>query len=563
MLTKSIKLGLTGVLMGATFMLSACNEYVARTNEKIETVLERTEEHLQQAQIPDLPAPVDTVRTKNDIWLGTESVKISEGDALPAMMEEDDSITLSIAEATTLPMLAQEISEMTGITIRLDNLKATESIPTETVPVNYTGKLSGLLNYASNRYGVWWRYKSGVITFYTEETRVFNIYALPTETSMSASLSGATMGDGGGSSSSTLSASANLALWDNIQEGLTQVVGDHAKLSFSRVAGTVTVTGSPFAIREAGEWIAKFNEKLSRQVAISVKVLSVSISNADNYGLDVTGVFNKADSVMANYTSPFTIGAAGASGAGAAGMLSMTLLKPSSKWKDSTAIIQAFSTQGKTSLVTSASVTTLNNKVAPIVITTQQNYVKESTVTTSGSGEDRSVDTDMETDTLNYGFTLEVLPRILDHGRLILLFTMNLTDLLGLETFSSDGSSSESGSSEESGSGDAAGEGSDPNASETESSSSGGDKDVTVVQLPKMQTRGFVQEIAMRSGSTLVLTGFEQVRNTISTGGIGKAKMGLLGGQAYNDSAREVMVILLTPEVLESPLSPESRMRDF
>ena len=106
MLTKSLKLGLTGILMGATFMLTACNEYVARTNEKIETVLERTEEHLQQAQIPDLPEPVDTVRTKNDIWLGTESVKISEGDALPAMMEEDDSITLSIAEATTLPSLS-------------------------------------------------------------------------------------------------------------------------------------------------------------------------------------------------------------------------------------------------------------------------------------------------------------------------------------------------------------------------------------------------------------------------------------------------------------------------
>ena len=69
MLTKSLKLGLTGILMGATFMLTACNEYVARTNEKIETVLERTEEHLQQAQIPDLPEPVDTVRTKNDIWL--------------------------------------------------------------------------------------------------------------------------------------------------------------------------------------------------------------------------------------------------------------------------------------------------------------------------------------------------------------------------------------------------------------------------------------------------------------------------------------------------------------
>ena len=146
---------------------------------------------------------------------------------------------------------------------------------------------------------------------------------------------------------------------------------------------------------------------------------------------------------------------------------------------------------------------------------------------------------------------LEVLPRILDHGRLIVLFSMNLTDLLSLETFSSDGSSSEDG--------EEASDSSDSSDTESES----GDKETTVVQLPKMQTRGFVQEIAMRSGSTLVLTGFEQVKNNITTGGIGKAKMGLLGGQAYSDNTRDVMVILLTPEVLESPLSPESRMRDF
>ncbi len=553
MLTRTIKFGLVAVLMTSTLVLSACNEYVARTNKKIETTLERVEDHLQQAQIPDLPAPVDTVRTKNDIWLGTNSVKISEGDALPAHLEEDDSVTLSIAQEAALPALAQEITDVTGITVRLDNLKAEDAIPTETVALNYTGKLSGLLNYLSNRYSVWWRYKSGIITFYTKETRVFNIYALPTETSISNSLSGATMGDGGGSSSSSLSSSANLALWDNIEQGLEQVVGEGAKLSFSRVAGTVTVTGSPFVIREAADWINKFNEKLSRQVAISVKVLLVSVNNTDNYGLDLAGVFGSSN-ILADYTSPFTIASGSTTGA-AAGMLSMTLLRPSSNWKNSSAVIQAFSSQGKTSLVTSASVTTLNNKVAPVQITTQQNYVSESNVSTSGSGSDRSVDVDMQTDTLNYGFMLEILPRILDHGRLIVMFSMNLTDLIALEKFSSDGQQSEDG------------EGSDEETSDSEDSSSDegdtGDKDVTVVQLPKMQTRGFIQEIAMRSGSTLVLTGFEQVKNTTTTGGIGRAKISILGGQAYSENTRDVMVILLTPEVLESPLAPESRMRDF
>ena len=66
----------------------------------------------------------------------------------------------------------------------------------------------------------------------------------------------------------------------------------------------------------------------------------------------------------------------------------------------------------------------------------------------------------------------------------------------------------------------------------------------------------------MRSGQTLVLTGFEREKEDALSAGIGKAKMGLLGGNAYNKSDREVLVVTITPEVLQSPLSPEALMRD-
>lgn len=554
MLIKTVKYALLCGVILSTFTLVSCNKYVEKTNKKIETSLERAEDYMQQSTVPDMPLTVDTVRKKNDIWLGTSSVKIMEGDALPGWLEADDGITMSIAQEATLPLLAQEIMDTTGITVRLDDLKSEDAIPTEAVPVNYTGKLSGLLNYLSNRFGVWWRYKSGIITFYTKETRVFNIYALPTETNITASLSGASMGESGGenNSSSSLSTSANLALWDSIEQGVEQVVGEEGKLSFSRVAGTVTVTASPFVIQKVGSYIDSWNRKLSRQVAIAVKVLQVSLNNEDNYGLDLRAVFNNTSDISASYASPYYIdptgGGAGASAAsGAVGLISMTLINPNSKWKDSTAIIQAFSTQGKTSLVTSTSVTTLNNKVAPVQISTSQNYVKEVNVTTSGSGSDLNTEVDMDTDTLNYGFSMELLPRILDHGRLILMFSLNLTDLISLDTFSSNNSDSNDNSDES-------------DESDTEDT---GDNESTTVQLPKMQMRGFIQEIAMRSGSTLVLSGFEKVQDQTISSGIGKAKMGLLGGQAYNLNTRDVMVILLTPEVLESPLSPETRMRDF
>ena len=98
------------------------------------------------------------------------------------------------------------------------------------------------------------------------------------------------------------------------------------------------------------------------------------------------------------------------------------------------AAIQALSTQGVTTLVTSGTVTTMNNKPAPIQVVKTQNYISEYTKTNNGTvGGEASYDVTVETEEIETGFTLDVLPRIMDHGRLMMLFSLNLSDLLNLE----------------------------------------------------------------------------------------------------------------------------------
>jgi len=520
MLKKSILWSCAFVLSG--LLLTACNKYVAETDKKIETTLERAEDYMQRASIPDVPEQTDTVRVRNDVWLGDESVKIMEGDALPAWLEGDDGITIVIAEDAPFQAVVQQISDLTSIPVKLDDLVNAKKVPEAAVPVNYSGKLSGLLNYLSGRYGVYWQYKDKMINFFAQQTRVFTVFALPTETSVQASLTGATMGEGssGGNANSSFSTSANLALWDSIEEGVKQVVGENGKLSFSRVSGTVTVTSSPFIIRKVANYIDTWNEKLSRQVAITVRLMQVTVKNDDDYGMDLIGALT---------TDSFQLATDAAKGVyqlaegGVASVLNMTLFKPT-KVGGTKAMIHALSTQGKGRLITSSTVTTMNNKVAPVQITESQNYVKRVTTTTNGTGDNMSKDTDVDTDTLTWGFTMDILPRILDHGRLIMMFTMTLTNLIKMEEFASD--------------------------------------DVHL-QLPHTNMRGFMQEVAMRSGYTLVLSGFESLRDDTNTGGVGKAKMGLLGGRATSATEREVIVIMITPEVLQSPLSQETLVRDY
>ena len=93
------------------------------------------------------------------------------------------------------------------------------------------------------------------------------------------------------------------------------------------------------------------------------------------------------------------------------------------------------------------------------------------------------------------------------------------------------------------------------------SSEEGGEK--SFVQNPVIESRGFSQEVVMTSGESLVLTGFERVENYANKQGVGSAENSLLGGGAAAEKTRRVLVIVLTPVVLESPLNPESRMHNL
>ena len=181
-------------------------------------------------------------------------------------------------------------------------------------------------------------------------------------------------------------------------------------------------------------------------------------------------------------------------------------------------------------MITSGTVTTLNNKPAPIQVTKTQNYLSEVTKTNSGSGDGYNYDLSTDTEEIETGFTIDILPRILEHGRMLLMFNMTLSDLLSLDKvyLSTNADGTESGQ---------------------------------YIQNPVVETRGFTQEVAMKSGDTLVLSGYERVENTSAKSGIGSAENSLLGGATSAEKTRTILVILLTPVVLDSPLSPESRMK--
>ena len=293
-----------------------------------------------------------------------------------------------------------------------------------------------------------------------------------------------------------------------------------AQLTMDPANGTISVTATPNDIAKVAKFINEQNARLSRQVAISVKVLQVNIEDSDQYGLNLSAAFSDGKTELDLASVP---------GLGTDITENLTMAVLPGNWTVNAAI-QALSSQGTTNLVTSGTVTTLNNKPAPIQVVRKQNYISEITKTNSG-GDASYYDISTETEEIETGFTLDVLPRVLEHGRLLLMFNLTLSDLIQLERVDLGGADTEGG-------------------------------DGQYIQNPIIESRGFTQEVALKSGETLVLTGYERVENEANKSGVGSATNSLLGGTATATKNRSILVIMLTPVVLESPLTPESRMNN-
>lgn len=488
----------------------------------------------EAAKEPTTVANQDLIKVKDDIWLGDTSEIEYEGEPLPSYLETKEGITLVSNRPITLFEIGDMINKTTSLGVRYGaqlesevvskgaaNKPSPETInqdwaEPDKMLVSYQGPLSGLLDEIASRFGIWWKYEKKEIHFYKYITKTFVVYSLPTKPSLSVTVGG-TQSGGGGSSAVSLSNSAELELWANFEKSITSIIGEGAKLSMSPADGTITLTATPTDIKKVAQYINEQNARLSRQVAISVKVLQVTSVDADNYGLDLKAAFD--DGV----TSVGVIGSS-AAGGGETGLtngISWGLTKRN--W-NADAAIKALSQRNNTSLVTSGTVTTLNNKPAPIQVTQKQNYIAEMTKTNSGT-DGNNYDISVTTEEVETGFTLDVLPRILEHGRLLVMFNMTLSDLTALEKVE---------------------------FGDTESNQ--------YIQNPKIESRAFSQELALTSGQSLILTGYERVSSSVEKEGTGSADNSLLGGYANAEKERNVLVIILTPVVLESPLVPETRM---
>ncbi|PKU22816.1 PilN family type IVB pilus formation outer membrane protein [Telmatospirillum siberiense] len=504
-----------------------------------------------------------TITLHDGIWVGGRSVVKPNGDALPAAAETAAAVVLnSMGASLELREIAAEITAQTGVKVVLEehlDLPASATIPAPepvrrtnadgppaapSLPVlaaarqqngmalAWSGPLSGLLDSVSTYFGLQWEYRGGQVRIFRHEIRTFTLAALPSNSTIrsgvntsgsSSSANGGSTAPGNGTTSSgsmlqDTSHEASIKLWDDIKEAVQAMLPGGAKATMSPATGTLTVIAPPLAMRRIASYVEQQNRRITRQVTISVKVLRVDVKDTYDLGLDLSGVFQQLSGQYAvNLAGPAPLKVT--SGTAATYLVQAIQNTQTNKGQWATgsslastthAAIDALQTMGKVTLMTETSVTTLNGQVAPVSVAEQQSYVA-STATTIASGTNSTTQTQITPATLVTGFNMQVLPRVLDDGQILLQYGLSLSDLKALTEFDSNG---------------------------------------TKVQLPDVNIRSFLQQAIMRSGDLLVLAGYQSTSAGVADTGLPGIGPSLLGGSIQTEKGRSVIVIMMAPEVL-------------
>ncbi len=388
--------------------------------------------------------------------------------------------------------------------------------PSSAFTANYSGSLAGFMNLAATYYGLSWKADASGLSVYLLDSKTYRIAALPGDTRLNANVesasntasSGATSTgtQSGGSNNSTGVTYSGLSVWTAMENAIKQMIGTNGKVSASPATGSITVTDTPQVLDRISAYVDEQNLSLNRQVSVNVRVLSVEVTDSDNYGINWDAVYSN----LSNAGAPFSIAVKSAFSAvsGAGNMIISAPASSASAWAGSQAIISALSTQGRVSELTSATLLTLNNQVAPVNVGRRVSYLASSS-STAATATGGSPTVTLTPGTIQTGFSMSLVPHIMDSKTLLLQYNLDLSSLLQLKSITSGGST---------------------------------------IETPDISTSNFIQRVRMQSGETLVVAGFDHDNLSAVAKGIGSAQNAALGSREGSNT-RTMLVVLIQPNI--------------
>lgn len=373
--------------------------------------------------------------------------------------------------------------------------------------ISYEGTVRGLLDHVAMLSGYGWDHDQNEgILFAKMLVRTFSIIGAPGKVTYENQLTNKSKDSSGsrgiGSTAQTVSiadtssqnAQSNTVswefdIWSDTESAIKALLSPQGTVVSNPAAGTITVRDAPDIIRRVTTYVDDVNTRLSRQIALKIQVWSLSVNDNSDIGVSVSSMF-------ADGNIQFT-------GNVASGDLnSVTASIVSGTLKDSSAILKALRQWGNATQVTSAGGICMSNQPVPAMAIERTAYLAGMGMSQSEFGQT----TEVTPGEVTTGFSMTVIPHILDQRRVVLHYNINLSALDEMKEFTT--------------------------------------SDITV-QLPQVSTRAFSQRTTMKMGQTLVLTGFEKEMRDI------QKSVGILNTFRKTNTDRTVLIITIAVESAE------------
>ena len=453
------------------------------------------------------PVRASGAQTSAANFVAPEIVDLKSSDRLPASAETSTSVVLISREPLRLTDIAARLSEITKIQHSVElgpngtEIQAaagaegaagasTSRAGSLSIRPSLRGSLSSVLDKVGSAFDVEWTYQDGRVVFRDYVTRQYQLSAMPVTSSMAFS-------------AVETSSTSSLDMWAELQDGLQNVAGPKAQLSIGQGTGILTVTAMLSDQDRVRDYVAAMNQTMGQQIAFDVNVLTVTAQDAESYGVDLENLAFGTSSSSITWTGgqelPDPVGSVNV------GIISGNFSLD--------AVITALSTRKNVTVETRAGATTTNFQMIPVEVVEETAYVSEVDVEIDDNG---NAIQSITTDTIVTGFQMQLLPRVLNTKEILLRYSLNLSDLVALETFNATDSS---------------------------------------VQLPEVSRSKFEQQVILKNGQTLVLSGFERQRTETDRKGVGSPRFLGLGGVAKGEVRRASNIVFITPRILSRGLT--------
>lgn len=496
-----------GFSLGLIGGLTACQSTPLR--QSIDDSLTEAKTSVKTAKL-SLPEPSPPPR----IWINKTPIKLSSN--LPDVF--DEIVSFQKPNGISLGQLVRYISDIMEIPTRFDRTlpKQASKSGEAKIAIEYPqGTAKGLLDQVASEFDVAWHYEAAANTIVFSETvtEQFSIAALPVSTDVQklTVTNQATSSSGGEStptptSSHTATVTINQNFWSELVSTVGQLLSPVGRLSASPTTGLLTISDRPTALTRVRGFVRQLNKKLSRQAVFRVRILSVQQNQAQNAGINWNAVWTKLnDSSIAFATDRGAISGQGS--------LTASILSTStSPWAGTQLFVDALATQGDVSEVTNTTVVAMHNQLAPLNVGQNEPYLRSiqlsASTTTGNTGTSAS---GLEPGTETVGFSMMLLASIVSDSRLLVQLAISKKTLLELRQLSSGGQT---------------------------------------LEFPRVSNVDTIIRTSLKSGQTLMLTGYERQDDSRDNQGLAKPNWWWLGGRKADKRGRTSLVILITPEVI-------------